>query len=148
MSMQQHRTWVAIAVASFSLAWVNAPANAQDTAPQAEPVAILKVDAGEVKVSDGGDFLAGATGQPLVEGYRVMLPAEAQARLVYDDQCVVALKQPGVYVVERECKKLAALAPTSNTGLVIGGVVAGALLIGAAAGGGGGSDSPPPPVSR
>ena len=101
-----------------------------------------------MKVSDGGDFLAGATGQPLVEGYRVMLPAEAQARLVYDDQCVVALKQPGVYVVERECKKLAALAPTSNTGLVIGGVVAGALLIGAAAGGGGGSDSPPPPVSR
>ena len=32
MSMQQHRTWAAIAVASFSLAWVNAPANAQDTA--------------------------------------------------------------------------------------------------------------------
>ena len=55
MSMQQHRTWAAIAVASFSLAWVNAPANAQDTAPQAEPVAILKVDAGVVKVSDGGD---------------------------------------------------------------------------------------------
>ena len=52
MSMQQHRTWAAIAVASFSLAWVNAPANAQDTAPQAEPVAILKVDAGEVKVSE------------------------------------------------------------------------------------------------
>ena len=58
---------------------------------QAEPVAILKVDAGEVKVSDGCDFLAGATGQPLVEGYRVMLPAEAQA----EDAAVVRL-DPGL----------------------------------------------------
>ena len=144
MTRNTRAAMTAIALATL-LAGLAAPVAAQEQPP--EPVAILKVDSGEVKVSDGGDFLAGATGQPLVEGNRVMLPVDAQARLVYDDNCVVELKTPGVFVVERECKKLAALPPKPVSGAMIGGIIGGAVLIGVAAGGGGGDD-PPPPVSR
>ena len=142
MTSNTRAAMTAIALATL-MAGLAAPVAAQE---QAEPVAILKVDSGEVKVSDGGDFLAGATGQPLVEGNRVMLPAEAKARLVYDEDCVVELNTPGVFVVERECKKLAALPPKPVSGAMVGAVVGGAVLLGVAAGGGGGDSSPP--VSR
>lgn len=140
MSVKQHASIIASALAIALSAVLSAPAHAQ------EPVAILKVDTGTVMVSEGAEFVAGATGTPLLPGQRLMVTEDAAAQVVYAEDCVVDYRVPGVYVVDSKCEKVAAVPPSSgsNAGMIAG-VVGGVALIAAAAGGGGGSDSPPPP---
>lgn len=140
MSVKQHASMIASALAVALAAIVSVPAHAQ------EPVAILKVDSGTVMVSEGAEFVAGATGTPLLPGQRLMVTEDAAAQVVYAEDCVVDYRVPGVYVVDSECEKVAAIPPSSgsNAGMIAG-VVGGVALIAAAAGGGGSSDPPPPP---
>lgn len=119
------------------------PALAQDS----QAVATLEINAGNASLSTGGEFAPAASGQRLQSGNRLMLMEGDSVRVVYDNDCDVTFKQPGVYTIEPECTPAAPVA--SGNGAVIGGVVAGAVLLGAAAsGGGGGGGNTPPPTSR
>ncbi len=137
MSLKQHASMIATALAVA----LSGAAFAQEQ----QPVAILKVDSGAVMVSEGAEFVAGATGTPLLQGQRLMVTEDAVAQAVYAEDCVVEYRVPGVYVIEPECEKVAAVPPpSSGNGAVIAGVVGGVAVVAALAGGGG-SDSPPPP---
>lgn len=111
--------------------------------------ATLRVDSGQILVSDGGPFTTAETGNVLQSGSRVMLTDGASATLFFDEDCNQPLSGAGIHVVARQCVEPVAKAGTSQVkwgtvALVAGGVGLAAALVS----GGGGDNDRPPPVSR
>lgn len=104
-----------------------APAFAQDDS------ITLRVDAGSVMSSTGGEYASANTGKPLVVGEKLMVNAGSAATAVYESGCTVEFKEPGVYEVPAECKKVAWINGGAGNGMnaaiIIGAGVIGAALI-------------------
>lgn len=110
--------------ASLALS-VAATASAEDSAP------ILRVDSGTIMTSQGGEFANAQTGQALVAGERLMVTEQSAATVTYAKDCTRTYSAPGVYVIEADCRKAAAIAGTDWAGAatVVGGVVVAAALL-------------------
>ncbi len=104
--------------ASLALS-VAATASAADSAP------ILRVDSGTIMTSQGGEFANAQSGQALVTGERLMVTERSAATVTYSENCTRTYTAPGVYVIEEDCKKAAALVGTDWAGAakIVGGVV-------------------------
>jgi len=115
------------------------PVLAQDQ----NPAITLRVDAGTVLTSTGGDFSSATTGKPLAVGEKVMVNENSRSAAVYGSDCDIKFDKPGVYGVPSECKRGAWVTDADskvNTWMILGGAaIAAALLIGD-----GGGDNPPP----
>lgn len=138
-----------------------APAFAQEQAA----TATLRVEAGSVMVSNGGEFVTATSGTQVPVGARVMLAEGSRATLVYPGGCSQPLTSAGVFGVPATCVAAAgssgataATSPTAGTATATaaGVDVAGlGIVAGVAAAGAVGLDSmdeveyeEPPPVSR
>lgn len=108
-------------------------------------IATLVVESGEVRASDGGEFVPAESGTRMEPGERVMVLEGGSAALVFDNDCRLTYAEPGVYTVPSECRRQAAALPKAAT--AIGAAALGVGLL-ASAGGGGDDGSEPPPVSR
>lgn len=93
--------------------------------------ATLRVDRGSVMTSQGGEFSSAQTGKVLVEGERLMVTEGAVATVIYDEDCTREYSAPGVYVIERDCKRVAALAGTdwASAAKIAAGVGVGAAIL-------------------
>lgn len=142
----------ALITASVALA---APVFAQG--PVQNQNIILKVDAGSVLTSTGGEFVSANSGQQVMIGEKLLINTGSNARLVYDrgnneptDDCVIDFRKPGVYNVPTDCKMAVAwtgggTSQVGNAAIIVGtGLVLAALI-------GNSSDNnkptPPPPMS-
>lgn len=101
----------------------------------------LRVDTGTVMASTGGEYQSANSGKPLVVGEKIMVNAGGAAAAVYEDGCEVEFREPGVYEVPGECKKVAWI-NNGNAGMSAA-VIVGAAVIGAALANSGGSTSAP-----
>lgn len=105
----------------------------------------LRVDAGTVLTSTGGDFASATSGKPLVVGEKVLVNESSASAAVFSDGCEVKFEKPGVYEVPNECKRGGAWVAGANhvnTWAIVGGALVAAALIGSNSSG---SESPPPP---
>ncbi|MFZ7095381.1 hypothetical protein ACOPJQ_02850 [Luteimonas dalianensis] len=136
--------FAAIAATAFS-------ANAQDDA------VTVRVDAGNVMASEGGEFVTVASGASLAPGSRIMLAENSSASVVYANGCTASISAAGVHAVPAVCQagsqNQAAVGTTTAAG--IDWASAGWLFLGTAAVAAGLSQMddgdplpPPPPVSR
>ena len=114
-------------------------------ASAAETTATLSVDSGTVMSSQGGDFAPAQSGQALASGDRLMVTEKSSATLRYADDCVRRYSVPGVYVVEKDCKKLAVADDDMTNWTMISAVAIGAAVVAATVSGGSDDDTP---VSR
>ncbi|HEY4530697.1 MAG TPA: hypothetical protein VIG97_10305 [Luteimonas sp.] len=146
-----------ILLLGMAVALFAAPAFAQQEAA----TATLRVDAGSVMVSNGGEFVTATSGTQVPAGARVMLAEGSRATLVYPGGCSQPLSSAGVFGVPATCVAAAgssgATTATGNTAATAAGVdVAGlGIVAGVAAVGAAGLASmdeveyeEPPPVSR
>lgn len=134
-----------ILLLSAALSVVAFPALAQDG------VATLRVEAGSIMTSTGGEFSTAGTGEALVDGERLMVAEGAVATVVYPSGCTRQYASPGVYVVQDTCVPAGIAAggvDWKGAALITAGVVVGAAILDNQ------DDSPgpppvvPPPVSR
>lgn len=91
----------------------------------------LRVARGSIMTSQGGEFASAQSGKVLFEGERMMVTEGAAATVFYDNDCKREYSAPGVYVIERSCKRGAAIRGTdwANAGKIAAGVgVACAIL--------------------
>lgn len=101
----------AMYVVSFALATVlSLPVFAQDAAPAKEMVATVQVDGGVVMVSDGGAFTSATTGEQVAAGSRIMVSKDSAVSVVYSDGCKQSYTKAGVYAVDAQCTRAAAVA--------------------------------------
>ena len=129
-----------------------APAFAQQEAA----TATLRVDAGSVMVSNGGEFVSATSGTQVPTGARVMLAEGSRATLVYPGGCTQPLTSAGVFGVPATCVVAAGSSGAATAATATGVDVAGlGIVAGVAAAGAVGLDSmddveyeEPPPVSR
>lgn len=113
----------------------------------------LRVDGGTIMTSTGGEFATAQTGKVLIEGQRMMVTEGASATVFYDRDCRREYTAPGVYEIERDCKRAVALVGNdwASVGkLALAGAVGVAILVNMDDSGGVPSpvDPPPPPISR
>jgi hypothetical protein len=105
------------------------------------PAATLHVERGSVMTSQGGEFATAKSGQALAAGERLMLGEDSAAAVAYPNGCQREFSAPGVYVVEADCQKAAAVdwggAATVATGVAVGAAVLKSM-----------DQTDPPPVSR
>lgn len=150
-----------ILIIGIAAALCAAPAFAQQEAA----TATLRVDAGSVMVSNGGEFVSATSGTQVPTGSRVMLAEGSRATLIYPGGCSQPLTSAGVFGVPVTCVAAAgssgATTATGTTGTTAAGTAAGVdvaglgIVAGVAAAGAVGLDSmdeveyeEPPPVSR
>ncbi len=125
-------------------------ASAQD---RDKDTATLRVDRGSVMTSQGGEFATAQTGQVVMEGNRLMVAENSAATLIFSENCERQYTAPGVYTIEEDCDRVAAIVGTA-TGFDAAGaatVVAGSLGVAAILYNMEDSDDRPPvqvPVSR
>lgn len=104
---------------------LSAPAFAQENSN-----ITLRVDAGTVMSSTGGEYATANTGKQLVVGEKLMVNAGSAASAVYEGGCTVEFKEPGVYEVPGECRKAAWVGGNGkNAAIIIGAGVIGAALL-------------------
>ncbi len=101
-------------------------ASAQDTAH-----ATLRVDSGRVMTSQGGEFATARSGQLVAAGNRLMVAENSAATVIFSDNCQRQYSAPGVYAIERECERGAALVGTDwpSAGKIALGVGVGAAIL-------------------
>ncbi len=125
------------------------PAFAQDSR---DAVATLRVDAGPIMASTGGEFATVNTGKPLVEGERLMVADGGIATVRYDNGCTRQYAEPGVYVIQEDCVPAAIAAggvDWRGAALISAGVGVGAAILANQDDSPGPGPAPePPPVSR
>lgn len=125
-----------VIAASVALA---GPVFAQDTVESQHIV--LKVDAGSILTSTGGEFQSAVSGQQLSSDDKLMVNTGSAAKVVYDrgntdpkDDCVIEFKKPGVYDVPDDCHRAVAWvgggSQVGNAAIIVGSAVVAALLIG------------------
>lgn len=101
-------------------------------ASAAEGDITLRVDRGSIMTSQGGDFASAQSGKVLMTGERMMVTEGAAATVFYDKDCKREYTAPGVYVIERDCKRAAVLAngvDWLSTGKIALGVGVGAAIL-------------------
>lgn len=151
-----------ILLLAMAAALCAAPAFAQQEAA----TATLRVDAGSVMVSNGGEFVTATSGTQVPTGARVMLAEGSRATLIYPGGCTQPLTSAGVFGVPVNCVAAAGssgatTATTGSTGTSAAATAAGVdvaglgIVAGVAAAGAVGLGSmddveyeEPPPVSR
>lgn len=112
-------------------------ATAPDSSNSDKAVATVRTVGGVIMLSDGGPFITAAPDAPVVTGERLLVSIDSVATVVYNDGCEQKYDKPGVYKIQPNCKRAAAMlasggAPqTWTTGKVIG-VGIGAAVLGAA----------------
>ena len=92
----------------------------------------LRVERGGIMTSQGGEFASAQSGKMLVEGERLMVTEGSAATVFYSNNCTREYNAPGVYVIERDCKRGAVVARNTDwagAGMVAAGVVVGAALL-------------------
>ena len=92
----------------------------------------LRVERGSIMTSQGGEFASAQSGKVLFEGERMMVTEGAAATVFYDEDCKREYSAPGVYVIERDCKRGAVVATGTNwraAGMITGGVLVGAAIL-------------------
>ena len=95
---------------SFALATVlSLPVFAQDAPAKAATVTV-NVDGGVIMVSDGGDFTSATSGEQVAVGSRIMVSKDSAVSVVYSDGCTQSYTEAGVYPVDAQCKRAAAVA--------------------------------------
>jgi len=120
-----------------------APVYAEDA------TATLRVDRGTVMVSvDGGDFVSANSGRIVATGQRLMVAENSAATVIYEDDCDPEYTDPGVYVIQPDCKAAVVWGTDWRAvGIIAGTGVIGAILL--AADGDGAPPRPPSaPISR
>ena len=108
----------------------------------------VRVDRGEVRLSQGGEFTAvPGTVTRANTGDRLMVADGAAATVFYDGDCRRVFELPGVYTLDGSCT--AAVVDSGNmvNGTMVAAIVGG-VAITAAVLSGGSDDDEAPPVSR
>lgn len=106
-----------------------------------EATATLRVDRGNVMASQGGEFATAQTGQALVAGERLMVSEDSAATVAYGNDCTRTYTAPGVYVVEKDCKKAVAV-DWAGAAKIVGGSAVGIAILANM------EETDAPPVSR
>ena len=130
-----------------SLAVAVTLALAASAASAADGDITLRVDRGSIMTSTGGEFASAQSGKVLIEGERMMVTEGASATVFYDRDCRREYTAPGVYEIERDCKRAVAMVGTDwlSAGKIALGVGVGAAILANMDKSGG---KPPPPISR
>ena len=147
------------AIAAIACSWTatSFAAQADTTAPTPPPAsATLEVNSGGVMLSNGQQpFQTVASGQPVIEGERLMVTQGGSATVVYGNNCTRTFTQPGVYTIPGSCTPDPVATTDSATGGSGGGlatlaVLGGVAVIAALNPNNGGDNNPPstPPVSH
>ena len=91
----------------------------------------LRVERGSIMTSQGGEFASAQSGKVLFEGERMMVTDGAAATVFYDEDCKREYNAPGVYVIERDCKRAAMIAGTdwASAAKIAAGVGVGAAIL-------------------
>ncbi len=116
------------------------PAFAQDN----DSKITLRVEAGSVMASTGGQYQSANTGKPLVTGEKIMVNAGSAAAAVFENGCTVEFRRPGIYEVPGDCRKVAWINHGNagmNAAVIVGAGLIGAVLINPA------GDTPVGPLS-
>lgn len=131
--------FVSLLVAASLALTASAAASAQDG------TATLRVDRGNVMTSQGGDFAPAQSGQALASGERLMVSEGSAATVTYGNDCSRSYTTPGVYTVEKDCKKSAVADDDMTNWTMVGAIGLGAAVLAASVSG---DDEDAPPVSR
>ena len=102
------------------------------------------MDRGFILSCQGGEFATAQTGQVLLDGERLLVPEGGVGTVIFDNGCEREYSNPGVYVIDRECKIATINNGSSWAGAakVAAGVAVGAALLDNM------DKVPGPPVSR
>lgn len=92
----------------------------------------LRVDAGNVMASQGGEFATAQTGKALSVGERLMIVENSAATVLYDSGCSKTYDVPGVYAVPADCVPVAVAGGAAGTDWAAAGAITGGVLVGAA----------------
>lgn len=81
-----------------------------DAAAEEDAVATIRVDGGVIMLSEQDrPFMTVVDGQPAAVGDRLMVAEESGATVRYNDGCDQKYDEPGIYEIEPDCIRAAAL---------------------------------------
>lgn len=115
---------------------VSASAMAQSTPGAEKAVATVRTDGGVIMVSDqNAPFATALPNQAVASGDRLMVSKDSIATVIYNDGCEQKYDKAGIYKIQPDCKRAAALLSNGSgwtTGQVAlafaGGAVLGAVV--------------------
>jgi len=96
-------------------------------------IAEVRTDGGVIMISEGGPYQTALQGQRVKGNANLMVSKESAATVVYDDGCKQTYDKPGIYKIEQNCVRPAAVVagasgPPTAVLVVLGGAAVAAII--------------------